>query len=304
MTARFSLILLAALLALLPSKAAAADLVVDAASTYLVDASINGHPVRLRVDPAASGYIVLNPAAVARIGLRRSMTRSATQIGPVRLTGGSKVADVVVGGVSEERRIVWIDQPAVERADGTIAPADIGYDRVTFRLGDARADDRAYDLPMEFRPGAGLFFPLELGEHRVFFQFTLIKANSMATAAAAAHLAALYGGAWVGDVRPETIGFGVVRPVRALRLARPASLNGLELDALLVRTGDHRGNLDLPPEPGADPEEVVVSAGSRQRARFEVTVGRDLLSACSSMVWDNRTRRLTLTCARRPGHPV
>src|SRR5690349_13453631 len=116
MNFRSGIVGLAALFALLPLQARAADLILDLASNYLIAATINGQPVRLRIDPAASGYIILNPATVARIGLRRSMTRSMTRIGPVRLTGGSKVADVVLGGVQGERRLVWFDQPGVDGA--------------------------------------------------------------------------------------------------------------------------------------------------------------------------------------------
>ena len=47
--------------------------------------------------------------------------------------------------------------------------------------------------------------------------------------------------------------------MRPLALARPASLNGLLLSNLLVRTGDDRGNCSLPPDPDADPDEVVVT---------------------------------------------
>ena len=294
-----AIVALAALLLSLPAQACAADLVLDPASGYLIDGTINGQPVRLRVDPAASGYIILNPATVTRIGLRRSMTRAVTRIGPVRLTGGSKVADVVLGGVQGERRLVWFDQPGIDGADGMVSPAELPYDRVTFRLGEPQAGDRLSEFPMTYRPGTGLFFPLQLGAHEVLFKFTLVESQSMATAGAGAHLSALNGGSWTGDVRSEIVGYGVSRPVRPLRLARPVNLNGLGLTELTVRTGDHRGALDLPPEPDADPEEVVVSAGSRQRALFHVILGRDLLSACSSLVWDNAARRLALTCAPR-----
>lgn len=278
------------------APAAAADLVVEAASNYMIDATINGHAVRLRVDPETSGYVILNPATAERIGLRRSMLGSRTQIGPVRLTGSSKVAEVSIGGVTGDRRVVWIDRPAVEGADGLIGPADMHYARVTFAIGPARAGEAAVVLPMQFERSYGLFHPMILGEHEIRFQFTLTKADTMATAGAGAHLAALNGGRWSGEAREQVIDFGVVRPVRALTLGQSFSIEGLTLSSLLVRTGDNRGNLALPPEPDADPEEVVVTGASRQRARFNVTLGRDRLGQCSSLVWDNGTRRLTLNC--------
>ena len=134
----------------------------------------------------------------------------------------------------------------------------------------------------------------------MLFQFSLTKVETMATAGAGAHLAALNGGAWSGEARDQVVDFGVVRPVRPLALSRPVNLGGLELGRLLVRTGDNRGNLALPPEPDADPDEVTVTAGSRQRARFVVILGRDRLGLCSSIVWDNRARRMIFRCASPP----
>lgn len=294
------LLLLAALAPAAP--AAAAELGVDAASRYLIDATINGQPVRLRVDPATSGYIILNAATVQRLGLRRSLLGSQTRIGPVRLTGGSKVAEVSIGGVTGDRRLVWLsDRPAVDGADGVIGPADMHYDRVTFTIGPPRDGEAAFVLPMQFERSMGLYFPLRLGAQEIRFKFALLKADTMATAGAGAHLSALNGGAWSGEARDQVIHYGVVRPVRPLALTRPVSLNGLELSRLLVRTGDNRGNLALPPEPDADPEEVFVMGASRQRAQFHVTVGMDRLGRCSSLVWDNRARRLTLNCGPEGG---
>lgn len=291
------LLILIALFAL-AAPSHAADLIVDAASNYLIDATINGQPVRLRVDPATSGYIILNAATVQRLGLRRSLLGSQTRIGPVRLTGGSKVAEVSIGGVTGDRRLVWLtDRPAIEGADGVIGPADMHYERVTFALGAPRAGEAAFALPMRFERSFGLYLPLRLGEQELRFKFTLLKAETMATAGAGAYLSTLNGGTWTGDARDQVIHYGVVRPVRPLSLARPVSLNGLLVAQLLVRTGDNRGNLSLPPEPDADPEEVFVMGASRQRAQFHVTVGMDRLGLCSSLVWDNRARLLTLNCA-------
>jgi hypothetical protein len=280
-----------------PAITHAADLTVDAATNFTVAATINGQPVRLRVDPETSGYIILNPETVARIGLRRSMLGSRTRIGPVRLTGSSKVAEVAIGGVTGDRRVVWIDRPAIEGADGLIGPADMPHDHVTFAIAAPRAGETTIVLPLAFERSFGLYFPVTLGDRNFRFQFSLTKPDSLATAGAGAELATLYGGAWSGEARDQVIEFGVVRPVRPLALRRPVDLMGLQLDRLLVRTGDNRGNLSLPPEPDADPDEAVVDGASRQRAQFIVHVGRDRLARCSSLVWDNAARSITLNCS-------
>jgi len=281
---------------LLPGAARAADLTVDAASNFTIDATINGQPVRLRVDPEVSGYVILNPEAVARLGLRPSLLRSRTQIGPVRLTGSSKVAELSIGGVTGDRRMVWIDRPAVEGADGLIGPDEMHYERVTFTLGAPREGEAAFILPLEFERSFGLHFPLTIGAHVFRFQFSLIKPASLATAGAGAALAELNGGSWTGEARDQVIEFGVVRPVRPMALARPLDLRGLRIAGFRVRTGDNRGDLTLPPDPDADPDEVVVTGGSRQRAAFVVHVGMDRLAQCSRLVWDKGTRQLTLNC--------
>lgn len=278
------------------ASAAAADLVVDARSDYAIDATINGQPVRLRVEPETAGYIILNPEAAARIGLRPSMMRSRTRVGPVRLDGSSKVAMVSIGGVAGNRRLVWIDRQVIAGADGVIGPADMPYDRVTFTIGPPRDGETVFEMPMEFARSFGLYLPLRLGERDFRFQFSLMKPFSLATAGAGAALAVIYGGSWAGEALDQEIEFAVVRPVRPMAFARPVSLQGLELRAVRVRTGDNRGNLSLPPEPDADPDEMVVTGASRQRAAFVVHVGVDRLSRCSSLIWDNHTRHMILHC--------
>jgi len=171
------------------------------------------------------------------------------------------------------------------------------YERVTFAIRAPSEGETLLDIPMEFSRGFGLYVPLRVGEHDFRFQFSLAKPFSLATAGAGAVLATAYGGSWAGGAADQLIDFDVVRPARPMAFARPIDLAGLAVGALRVRTGDNRGDLTLPPEPDADPDEVVVTAASRQRAAFVVHIGADRLSRCSSLVWDNRTRRMSLHCS-------
>jgi hypothetical protein len=52
------------------APASAADLLLDHRSGFVIPIEVNGHTLRLRVDPGANGVIVLNPEAAQRVGLR------------------------------------------------------------------------------------------------------------------------------------------------------------------------------------------------------------------------------------------
>jgi hypothetical protein len=109
---------------------------------------------------------------------------------------------------------------------------------------------------------------------RIFVEFSLLQPHSLATASAGALIAASHGGEWTGEARPALIKFGIERPIRPMRLARPLEIGGFALPALHVRTGDHRGNFQLPPdaapppssEAGQDPDEIVVTGNVRAPA--------------------------------------
>jgi hypothetical protein len=190
--------LLAPFLLFLPTPAAAADLVLEAGA-HFVEAQVNGQPVRLRVDPEASGYIILNPAAVQRAALRPSLTRAVTYIGPVRLTGRTKSTTVTIGARTDERRIIWMDRDAAADADGIISPADLPYDRVTLNLRPPAAGEQAFTLPMTYQRSAGLVHSLRIGEQEIGFKISTANSHTLATAAAGALIAAQQGGAWAGE---------------------------------------------------------------------------------------------------------
>jgi hypothetical protein len=290
---------LAALLAFFATvPASASDLTLDAASGYLIDATINGVPVRLRVDPETSGFIILNGAAAKRIKLRRSMIGAQAIVGPVRVSAFTKVAGVALGGVTGRRRVVFSDKfAAADGADGLIGPGDMPYDRVTFQLRAPVPGERAIGLPMKWERSFGLFYPVAFGSQEVRFRFSTIRRDSIATAAAGAVIAALHAGSWSGEAGEQMIKYEVVRPVRPMTLARPASFGGLPLDRFMVRISDSRGNAVLPTDAVADPDEIVVTAErERQKARYDLSLGTDWLSACSSLSWDNRARVMTLNC--------
>lgn len=280
------------------APAAAADLVLDESSGFVIPIELRGQTLSLRVDLESPGHPILNPGAAARVGFRGSLFGARAQIGPVRLRGRTNKSKFRIAGVEREHRFVWFDRDHVDGADGLISPHDLPYDRVIFRLRPEQAGEVETELRMAFSRGGGLAVPVAVGAQTVGVQFSTLQPASLATASAGAHLAAELGGAWDGDDREARIEFGVSRPVRPMRFARPLALGGFGVDRMLVRTRDHRGAFQLPSDGSEDPDEIVVTGNvARQRARLFLTVGLDRLSACSSLTYERATKRLILRCA-------
>ena len=287
------------------SPAAAADLTLDASNNFTIPVEIRRQIVNLRVDLETSGYPIFNPGTAARLGFRGSLFGARALVGPVRLSGEQNGAKFRIAGVERSYRFAFFDRDIVEGADGIISPHELPYDNIVFRLRDPQPGEVTTRIPMSFDRGAGLFAPLVMGDRTVFVEFSLLQPRNLATASAGALVAASHGGEWTGEAEPARIKFGVDRPVRPMRLARPLDIGGFGLSSLHVRTGDHRGNYLLPPdaappaagEAGQDPDEIVVTGNvQRSRARLFMAVGRERLSACSSLTYTPATKTLTLRC--------
>ena len=268
----------------------------------IIPAQINGHPMRLRVDIGYGG-IILNPEAALRAGLPESMFSAAANIGRVRVQGKTSVVPVAMGGSQDEdRRIAWYERPVTSGADGVISIAHLPYEVVTLRLRPAAPGE--VPLAFETNPQQGSADVINrhsIGDKDINVRFSLEAPRSLVSAAAGALLAEHHGGTWSGDAFEHPIALEISRPVRPMRFARPVSVNGLWVDQVLVRTADYKGKYALPtdvPDPAtADPSEIVVTGqGAKSRAILTAILGRDHLSACSSITYVHTTRILTLQC--------
>jgi hypothetical protein len=265
-------------------------------SGFIVPATVNGQPVRLRVETGYAG-VVLNPDVAARVRLRESIFENDIMLGPVRVQGHTGVAPLGIGGQSDSRRIVWFDSDITAGADGVINIADLPYASVTLQLGAPRPGEVETSLATIPSPFWNLTHRIQAGREEIIVRFLLEAQDTLLTAAAGAHLAPLHGGSWSGDPFAHTIRFGISRPVRPMAFSRPLLIGNLAIDRALVRTSDFRGNFALPTDPAADPGEVVVTGqGRRTRAQFTAILGADTLSRCSSLTYVGVARTLTLRC--------
>lgn len=279
---------------------ATSELVVDVGATSF--STVNGVPVRLRIDPAAVAMPTVASDVAARAGLKAGPFQVSYAVGPVSVEGRTALGRIDLGRGPETRRIAWWDRRRDRSADAVVGPGGVPAPVVRFRLRPTRSGERVATLRMIGQGGladrwAGLYALATLDGRPIRIRFDPQR-PSTATAAVGLALARVHDGVAEGGSFPTEIAFGVERPVRMLRLARPFEVGPLSIDRLLVRVADH-GNAAgiatarVPP----DPDEVVVTGRrERDRSRDRITIGRDQLDRCSSITFDKRTRQVRLSC--------
>lgn len=279
------------------------EAIFDSQSDFVVETLVRGLPVRLKVDPGAPWYVLLNGSAAKRLGLVG--TRSATfAVGPMRVKGKTRSEKVTFGTVVATRPVIWFKGESVSGADGVVNPANVPHDRITLRLGAPSSAEKIIELQMRFDKERGLYHELSFGGQIILTRFTLQDELTTATGAAASVIAKRRNGLWEGGNFSYPVRYGIVRPVRKMVLGEPLSVNGFPLSKLTVRISDDRGSYYLPekhvPEVEFDEDDVVVT-GKKQRIfgapHFWLMIGRDNLNRCSSISYDNDAKRLILKCA-------
>jgi hypothetical protein len=279
------------------------EVIFDSQSDFVVETLVRGQPVRLKVDPGAPWYVLLNGSAAKRLGLVG--TRSATfAVGPTRVKGKTRSEKVTFGTVVATRPVIWFKGESVSGADGVVNPANVPHDRVTVRFGAPSSAEKIIELQMRFDKERGLYHELSFGGQIILTRFTLQDELTTATGAAASVIAKRRNGLWEGGNFSYPVRYGIVRPVRKMVLGEPLSVNGFPLSKLTVRVSDDRGRYYLPEKDAPDvefDEDDVVVTGKKQRnfgaPHFWLMIGRDNLNRCSSVSYDNDAKRLLLRCA-------
>jgi hypothetical protein len=281
------------------------EAVFDSQSNFVVETLVRGQSVRLKVDPGAPWYVLLNGSAAKRLGLVG--TRSATfAVGPMRVKGKTRSEKVTFGTVIATRPVIWFKGESVSGADGVVNPANVPHDRVTMRFAAPSSAEKIIELPMRFDKERGLYHELSFGGQIILTRFTVQDELTTATGAAASVIAKRRNGLWEGGNFTYPVRYGIARPVRKMVLGQPLSVNGFPLSQLTVRVSDDRGSYYLPEEhvPTAEVEvddDDVVVTGKKQRIfgapHFWLMIGRDNLNRCSSISYENDAKRLILRCA-------
>jgi len=295
-----SLLIAASLM--LPAAAPAPELVVG--GDGIVPATINGVSGRIRIDPAVPALPMLATGWADRARLRPGPFAFGYLVGPEQVDGVSAVARIGVGrgAAPRRRRVGWTRRPYLTVADGVIGPGGLPQRVIRFVLRPALPGERTVTLPLVDEGGllggwGGTYALIEVGGAPMRIRFDPHHPRTLATAGAGVRLAAAYDGRIGGEIESLEIAFGIRRPVRTLRLARPLAIGPLAIATLGVRTADFGSTASIREE-GGDPDEIVVTGGRRRNVRRDrISLGADSLARCSSILFDKAARQIRLTCA-------
>ena len=270
--------------------------------------TVNGKPQQFQVDPGHPGTYVVNPSVQSQANLKPTGLIKfgfAHAIGPIRLTFRSGGAMIGYGAKSEKRRVLWSDRLIAADSDGVVGPNALPNPIVTFVLGPQVTGEKDVALPLDITGifgYAGAATLLRVGDVEMPVRFSLLREENLITAPTGSLLANSNQGTLSGGVTSMPIRFGVARPTRVMKLATPLLLGGRPISQISVRVSDFGDALSIPDEnaEGVDRDEIIVTAKSKRKPRYELLLGRSFLAGCSSLTYDFPAKLIRLRCVN-PG---
>ena len=285
---------------------------------HVIDAEIEGQPVRLQVRPDTYGFVTLNAEAGTRLGLNFDKVAFSFgyRIGPNMVEAPTKVLRINLGAKDEKNRIAWATRhQATAVADGIISPISLPYKRVTFKLHEpTSASLQAYTLPLDnfgFLGMEGIGTTVKTGKAKVQTKFSLVKPDNLIDASTANWLANWRGGAFVDAPKELEIAFGIKRPVRRLQISEAIAIGPFALNSMLARTGDNGDASGIKSDMAeavsavtdspsrVDADEIVVIGKKQKDAdnTIPITLGSDFLKSCTTLTYDLSKREIRMMCA-------
>lgn len=262
----------------------------------LMDLVVGGKAARIRITPWAPAAPTLNPDFAQSIGLKGGLFGFAVKVGPVKVGGKTSVTRFDFGTMTFRRRVVWFDRRYEAQGDGAMGPGGLPAAVIRFELRPAQPGERTANLPLVQKMFQPTYSRVMVAGREISVLFDPQHARTLATAGAGSALAAAYGGQLAGATGKAEVAFGIERPIRTLRLARPFVIGPLSFDSVPVRIGDS-GSVAGIADADADPEEVVVTAKGGAKRRDVLIIGRDALARCSTIVFDKPAKAIRLSCA-------
>lgn len=254
----------------------------------IVEATINGRPVRLEVDPRIPDVLVLSQVAADRLGVRRvPLVGAAVSIdGGSRMRGRVARPRITIGDRGSRALAGIFPVPMTARADGVIGPGALPFDVVTISLRQMAEPLR--EVTFSVRDPDDWLVRADVGGQALEVRFGIVDRAAVLNRTAAR----LYGNA--GQITPA--GELAEMPVLlGLTTMMQPVLTELALERLTFGPTFARTNAPLL---GAiEPDAIVVEAEGDEPPPASVMLGAAAIERCASISVDRRTRQLTLRCA-------
>lgn len=273
----------------------------------MVAATVEAKPVALRIRSGGPDRLILNAAAADRLGLKPAMFVGRANLnvaGRREFVGKNRPVDFTIGGLVGKGRAVWFPAAPPVPGDGTIGPWGMPQSRVTIVFGSEDIAAQRYDFPLFGNVNNGSVTGYREETFGLFAAFDLDDTGPypMASAAAGAAIAKVYGGELSGPSWDVDILFGIKRPVRLMTLERPFHFGPLTITKFAVRVRDRidaagRGEEIKDADRIDDPSEIVVAANAKgQRPIFGLSIPRPTMAGCSKLSFDKVAKRIELWC--------
>jgi hypothetical protein len=275
-------------LGLAPAALAQTSITLEANPAPIVEATINGHAVRLEVDPRLPDILVLSRDTADRLGVRRLPLATVA----VSVDGGSTILGRIARprirfGERSSRAMAGIfPTPVTSRADGVIGPGALPFDVITINLGEIGGELR--DIAFSLDDPDDWLIRSALGDERLNIRFAMVDRASVFNRTAARTLDDDGSIVAAGELAETPLILGLstlMQPVTT-----DLALEGLALAPAFART-------NAPLLGALEPDAIIVEAEGSNAPPASVMIGRAALERCASISVDRRARRLTLRCA-------
>jgi hypothetical protein len=274
--------------------AAQTSITLNADPVPIIEAEINGRPVRLEVDPRFPRGLAMSRAAAERLRV--------TRVPFLGIGIGLEGSDATLSGRLARPRIIFpggaemdtesrrafagiFPAPVTTRADGVIGPGVLPYDIVTIVLGPEPVNARDIVFTLE---DADEWTPqADVGGERVRLMFGLADRASIFNRTASRRFDDTGAITSRGELAETPTILGLRTLMQPVETA--LAVEGLPLAPAYARTNS--------PLLGATEEDAIVVRAEVEETPPAIMLGRAALERCSSIRVERRTRRMTLRCA-------
>ncbi len=275
-----------------------------------VPATIEGQPVRLRVESGGLNRLTLTSATVARLALKPAPILGKASLrlaGRKEFVGHNRPLDFAIDGLAAKGRAFWFDAAELGNTDAVIGPWGLPQARVTFQLPGPGEGAELYRYPLRGDVNSLAVTVLTTSGKAVGIAFETEGRRTLPLVSAAfgALLAEQLDGHVSGPSWDEPVLLGITRPVRLLTLGKPLELGPFRFTRLAVRVPDRVDEAGRGPairEAGEDdPAEVVVAANAKGRQPvYSLFIPAAAVKRCATLAFDKVSKMIELRC--RPQH--